>query len=67
MSTDIERHAIAAGWSRDGDGWWVRPLRKGDPDVEAFIVNGDEKFFTDEDGVYCRTASAALAFDRASR
>lgn len=57
----IERQAIAAGWSRDGDGWWVRPSREGDPaEADFFSVL---KGFIDEDGVYCCSAAVALAFD----
>lgn len=69
MSTDIERQAIAAGWSRDGDGWWARPLREGDVPTASFNMRHKRfrAFLDDEDGVYCRTAAVALAFDRASK
>jgi hypothetical protein len=49
------------GWRIDGDGWWIRRLRKNDPQIADCSFG-----FVGVQHVYVRAAKFANAYDRGS-
>jgi hypothetical protein len=60
--------AYLSGWRIDADGWWTRPLRKGDTPIGDSAIGflADHSLPGEPAGPYVRTAALALAYDGAA-
>lgn len=67
-SAEVVKAARARRWTRDGDGWWWRKSRDGDPPEDKFFANGRKLHgFVSPTGVFMRSARLALEYELEAR